>query len=474
MLPSTPQIFHGRDSEFEEILKLFRQGTPRIAILGMGGMGKTSLAQAVLHHTEVTIKYTGNSFFVPCDKASNKIELAGHIGAHLGLKTSPDMTQEVLLHLSSNESPTLLVLDNLETVWEPVESRNAVEDFLSKLTDLPGLALMITMRGAERPAKVQWTRPFPLPLSPLNQDAARMLFIDIADDHHSVEEVDKILSLTNNMPLAITLLAHLVDAEDCTEILSRWEKEKTSLISDGYDKRSNLELSISLSLASPRITSMTGAQDLLSLLSMLPDGLSDAELKCSNFPIKNILGCKTALLRTALAYSDDHKRLKALVPIREYMATAFPPTEQMIRPLRKHFQELLELFTTESGKQSSALLVDRLTSNLTNIQNLLHNSLELGNPDLTGSIYSVCHMNILWRYIGRGAIPLLHQIHTFLKTSENHHLITFVITETIKTTQYHLVSEFEALIAQALEHVNHINDIELEGKIAAISFFYWY
>ncbi|KAJ7725450.1 P-loop containing nucleoside triphosphate hydrolase protein, partial [Mycena metata] len=376
-LPSEPHIFHGRESELADILKLLSQGTPRVAILGAGGMGKTSLARAVLHHTEVTTKYQQNRFFVTCDTVSTKVELAGLTGAHLGLKPGKDLSRAVLQHFSSLP-PTLLILNNLETVWEPVESRKEVENFLSLLTDVTSLAFMITMRGAERPEKVQWTRPFILPLQPLTQNAARNMFIDIADDQHSMEEVDQILDLSANMPLAITLLAHLVDVEGCSNILSRWEEEKTSVISDGYDRRSNLELSILFSLTSPRITLVNGAQDLLSLLSMLPDGLTDAELKQSRFTIKDILSCKTALLRTALAYTDDHKRLKALVPIRDYMLKNLPPTDQMSRPLRKHFRELLELYDSDHGKQSTAFLVDRLTLNYTNIQNMLQSAFDKG------------------------------------------------------------------------------------------------
>ncbi|KAJ7779659.1 P-loop containing nucleoside triphosphate hydrolase protein [Mycena metata] len=290
MLPAEPKIFHGRNSELTDILKLFRQGTPRIAILGAGGMGKTSLARTVVHHEEVTNKYHGNRFFVTCDTASSKTELAGLIGAHLGLKPGKDLTQAVLQHFSSGP-PSLLILDNLETVWEPTKSHQEIEEFLSLLTDINSLALVITMRGAERPSKVQWTRPFLPPLPPLAQDAARKMFIDIADDKHPLEDVDQILGLTDNMPLSISLLAHLVDMdhmEGCKEVLSRWNIEKTSLISDGYDKRSNLELSISLSLSSPRIASTPQAQDLLALLSMLPDGLSDVELKQTKFPITDI------------------------------------------------------------------------------------------------------------------------------------------------------------------------------------------
>ncbi|KAJ7703362.1 P-loop containing nucleoside triphosphate hydrolase protein, partial [Mycena metata] len=376
-LPAEPKIFHGRENELADILKLFTKVSPRIAILGPGGMGKSSLSRAVLHHPQITAKYHVNRFFIACDGSANKVELVSIIGAHLGLKPGKDLTQGVLRHLS-NAPPTLLVLDNLEMLWDPVESRKEIEEFLSLLADITSLALIITMRGAERPSQVKWTRPFVLPLGPLAQDAAQKMFLDIADDGHSVEEVNQILALTDNMPLVISLLAHLVDIEGCSRILSRWETEKTALLSEGYDKRSNLELSILLSLSSSRMTSMPHSQDLLSLLSILPDGLSDAELKQSRFPVKDILGCKAALLRTALAYTDDHKRLKVLVPIKEYMQNLLPATEQMIRPLFKHFQELLEFYREHVGEASGMSSIPRIASNFSNIQNILQNTLRQG------------------------------------------------------------------------------------------------
>ncbi|KAJ7763477.1 P-loop containing nucleoside triphosphate hydrolase protein [Mycena metata] len=461
ILPAEPQIFHGRESEVSIVVKHFEHSNPRIAILGAGGMGKTSLAKMVLHHEDIVTKYQGNRLFVACDTASGKVELAGLIGVHLGMKPEEDLTRPVLDNFSEGP-PTLLILDNLETVWEPIESRKEIEEFLSLLTDIGGIALIITMRGTERPSKVQWTHPFLLPLEPLSQKAAQKIFLDIADDRHSVEEVDQVLRLTDNVPLSISLLAHIVDAEGCTAILVRWHKEQTSVISEGHDQQSNLELSISLSLASPRITSVPHSQELLSLLSILPDGLSDVELKQTNFAIQNILDCKRALLRTALAYTDNHKRLKVLVPIREYMRKKFPPTDEMIRPLLKHFQELLQLFMVDGGKRSTAFCIERLTLNYTNILNIIQNGLKPGHSDLADSMASTADFNRFSELSGQGTIVLIDEATTLLPQSGDHRVKAYFTARLFYSRKSRSISNAETLIAQTFEHFNHFSDPDLQ------------
>ncbi|KAJ7648955.1 hypothetical protein DFH06DRAFT_1300214 [Mycena polygramma] len=193
MLPSEPKIFHGRNSEIVAILQLFCEGVPRIAILGTGGMGKTTVARVVLHHTQIDTRYEQHRYFVACEAATTKVELAALVGAHLGLKPERDLARAIVWHLFSSP-PSLLVLDNLETVWEPLESRKEVEEFLSLLTDVKHLALMVMMRGTQRPAKVAWSHPFLPPLNPLGQDAAHQTFIDIADIGHNPEDIDKVLA----------------------------------------------------------------------------------------------------------------------------------------------------------------------------------------------------------------------------------------------------------------------------------------
>jgi hypothetical protein len=146
---------------------------------------------------------------------------------------------------------------------------------------------MITTRGAERPAKIKWSRPFLPQLKPPPTVAARDMFVDIADGPSTPQEetaLQGLLEVTASVPLAISLMASVASAEGYTAALSRWEAERTVLMSEGFDKRSNLEKSILVSLNSPRLSVTPHARHLLCLLSLLPDGTSDVDLIKPVFP----------------------------------------------------------------------------------------------------------------------------------------------------------------------------------------------
>ncbi|KAJ7721978.1 P-loop containing nucleoside triphosphate hydrolase protein, partial [Mycena olivaceomarginata] len=336
--PAAPKIFHGRESEFKDLVDILLADRARVAILGPGGMGKTTLAMAALHDPKVADKYP-TCYFISCESAHRSDSLVAIIASYIGLEASHALGGAVIHHLST-APPCLIILDNFETPWEPVEGRAKVEEFLSLLTDVPHVALLITMRGAERPSKVQWTHPFLHPLMPLTPTAARQTFIDIADEVHDNAEVDQLLGITDNVPLAVQLVATLAASEGCKATLERWKLERTTLLSTGYDKRSNLEISIILSLSSPRMLSSPHAVELLSLMSLLSDGISDLDLVQSKLPLSDILKCKSTLVRTSLAYVDHAGQFKVLAPIREYIHTTRPPSPLLLQPLQKHFNDL--------------------------------------------------------------------------------------------------------------------------------------
>ncbi|KAJ6603330.1 hypothetical protein DFH09DRAFT_1068498 [Mycena vulgaris] len=451
MLPARPKIFHGRDSELAHILDNLNQGSPRIAILGGGGMGKTSLARAVLHHPGIVAKYELR-LFVPCDSATTSMDLKILVGFYIELKPGRHLQRLVVDHFS-RAPPSLLILDNLETVWDAIESRRDVEEFLSLLTGVQHLALIITMRGIERPAKVRWTHPFLAPLTPLTDEASRQTFIDIADDFHNPNEVTQVLQLTDNMPLAVDLISHLVDYEGCANVLARWETEKTALLSQGYDRRSSLGASITMSLSSPRITSPPGSKELLSLLSILPDGLSEGQLVQSHLPIEDILACKAALLGTGLAYTNSN-RLKNIFDF------SIPPPAPLVKGLQDRFHSLLELYRKYREDDGVVVNSDEITANLGNLKEVFQWGLSPANPDLLDTIRSILTLKQAYAMGGHGRLGLMDKIPAVLPRPCDYKLeILFIIA---MIGHHQPVANPESLITQGISHLNHIKDPMLE------------
>ncbi|KAJ7135340.1 P-loop containing nucleoside triphosphate hydrolase protein [Mycena filopes] len=456
MLPSKPKIFYGRESELQHILKALAQEVPRIAILGPGGMGKTSLARAALHHSNTCRKFQGR-FFVSAEAATKAIELAALIGLHLNLDPGPNLIKPVVRYFARQTSSCLLVLDNLEAPWEPLESRSAVEEFISLLADVNHLALIITMRGAERPGKVKWTHPFLKPLEPLPDAAALQIFEEITDDSHLSDEKTQLLQYTENIPLALNLMAQLVEYEGPSNVLARWKTEKTSLLSIGHDRSSNMDSSIALSLSTPRIT--PGSRELLSLLSILPDGLSDVELVQSNLPIKDILSCKSVLIATSLASKDNKGRLRSLVPIIEHVQQFSPPSKVLVQSLRKLFHDLLALYRKYRDSSISSI-VAQINANLANLEEVLQWGLQPKSLDLVETIQSVTTLNSFYKLTRDGSTPLLNKIPIPLCGPQQrlHHILECFRNFPDQT-------QWQKLLAEGISQFQHFQDPILEGRL---------
>ncbi|KAJ6556115.1 hypothetical protein B0H19DRAFT_1071248 [Mycena capillaripes] len=375
-----------------------------------GGMGKTTLAMAALHHPAIMDKYSARHF-ISCESANTSVDLIIQIGLHLGLEPSSQLSKIIITHFKQC-GPLLLVLDNFETPWEPSESRGDIEKFLSLLADIPSLALLITMRGAERPGKVKWTRPFLVPLEPLSLSASRKIFFEVADVPDAGEEpaLDELLDLSGSLPLAVSLMANIASYEGYSATLSRWQIENTALLSDGHNKRSNLEKSITLSLSSPRLSSSPHAKNLISLLSLLPDGIRAEDLIAGRVPIPDVHKCQSLLVRTSLAYIDAHGCLKALCPIREYIRRVHPPATSISRPLRVYFQDLLQLWESRRELPSSNL-APRLVGYLGNINELmLQGLLAEEKSALTEVGHNIINLEGFSQIMLKGGTPLLQRL----------------------------------------------------------------
>ncbi|KAJ6578156.1 P-loop containing nucleoside triphosphate hydrolase protein, partial [Mycena capillaripes] len=455
--------FHGRQSELNNLILLLLDPPARAVILGPGGMGKTTLARTVLHDSAIIEKYN-HRLFISCESANTNEDLVSIIGSYLGLGPSRKLSRAIVQHFEGC-GPCLLILDNFETPWEPVETRGAVEEFISLLADVPSLALLLTMRGAERPAKVKWNRPFLAPLEPISVSASRQIFSDVADEPGVGEESarDELLELCGSLPLAVSLMASIVSLEGYPSTLSRWKDEATALLSEGLDKRSNLETSIELSLGSPRISSFPYAKDLLRLLSLLPDGITEVDLHTSKIPIPDIAHHRSLLLRTSLAYMDVNKRLKTLSPIREYVRRVYPPPSSIYRPLQAHFHRLLAVSASYT-QLSRGDLLPRISSHLGNINDLILQSLINDKSALSEIGFSILELNSISITMMKGSSPLIQMLPYLINLTGDSRLRWRYACEYLRGAASPLVAQdAECLITQGVEYFNTVQCPIQEG-----------
>jgi hypothetical protein len=212
-MPSKPDIFHGRDSLVEEIAHLLcNEPTPRVCILGPGGMGKTSLALAVVESTVVQSKYGRRCYWVPCVDASSSTLLLQTLYTQVcsaRTQATNDILDDILEELRCVEEPTLLLLDNFETPWFPSHGTSkAVDDILFQLHKCGQVAILLTMRllgNSKGPGnRIKWHTKY---LQPVSEEASRLIFHDVYPDSEGDPDVPTLLAAVGHMPYAVILMA---------------------------------------------------------------------------------------------------------------------------------------------------------------------------------------------------------------------------------------------------------------------------
>jgi len=130
-LPPKPSIFYGREEVIDKIVKsIVMQDSANIAVLGPGGVGKTSLSLIILHHLSIIECFGPNRWFIQCEGSFTPQGLVSAIASRLDL--SGDMLFERII-LFFETQRTILVLDNFESPWETLETRSQIEAMLARL-----------------------------------------------------------------------------------------------------------------------------------------------------------------------------------------------------------------------------------------------------------------------------------------------------------------------------------------------------
>ncbi|EJD34919.1 hypothetical protein AURDEDRAFT_188879 [Auricularia subglabra TFB-10046 SS5] len=403
-IPPQPQLFFGRQGEVQTVVhSLLGDTAGRIAILGGPGMGKTTLALASLHDPLVVQHFGHRRFFVSCETADSNPVSA--ISAAFGLMASEPMVMRVQVQRFIGHHPAVLVLDNFESVWEALNHRLHAESVLHALDSIDNLCLVVTMRGTERPHGIRWTRPFMPPLPCISNPAAVQTFLAISgvDDNALVNEL---LRCLDNIPLAIVLIANLAQYEPLGALMERWTEQKTTMLVRGaaLHRLTSLDISIGLSVRSPRMLAAPGACELLGILAVLPQGVVVTDLDL--WGIYNCTLLLSVLLQNSLVTRID-QRVYVLAPIRSFMLVNYAPLDAHLSSVYKHYCAMGELARAAVGSGFDSETFSAVSAELVNIDAVLDRALKHSVDHRADAIAAVEALCRLYSETGIGPGPRL-------------------------------------------------------------------
>ena len=330
--PLQPDACFGREELVEQVVEFAKSLKP-IALIGAGGIGKTSISLAVLHDDGIREKFGDNRRFIRCDQLpASRLDFLARLSKVIGagVENPEDLTSLQPFLLSRQ---ILIVLDNAESILDP-QGANAqgIYRLVDQLCRFKTLCVCITSRITTVPPRCK--RP---KIQTLSMEAARDIFYDVYGDDEQSTIIDNLLKRLDFHALSITLLATVAshNAWDFERLAKEWSAHRAQVLRTDYNE--SLAATLELSLASPTFQNLgPEARDLLGVVAFFPQGVDEQNLDWlfSTIPDRRNIFDKFCVL--SLTYRSGGF-VTALAPIRDYLRPQHPQSSPPLCVTRDHY-----------------------------------------------------------------------------------------------------------------------------------------